>query len=187
MQVANPTRSINRLLLHTVPSAVVHMDIIHILHRIERHNHHTIFALLASHVVHKHVANRRIETSAAHFLWLIVEIDFQHRLLALTYFHIAEIHILNDATSTTICLDAKYALQIRTVHRTVLHKHLLTTARDLRTNHYTAMSIFHDAVADDKILRRQIPLASVRITSTLDGDAVVARVEGAAFNQHILA
>ena len=32
MQVTNLTRSINRLLLHTVPSAVVHMDVIHILH-----------------------------------------------------------------------------------------------------------------------------------------------------------
>ena len=48
------------------------------------------------------------------------------------------------------------------------------------------MTVFHTAVAHDDVFRRTT-VATVAVTAALDGDAVVAGVEVAAFDKHILA
>ena len=49
------------------------------------------------------------------------------------------------------------------------------------------MPVFHRAVSYDDVLAGHVPFPSVRIPAALDGDAVVPGVEGASFDQDILA
>ena len=49
------------------------------------------------------------------------------------------------------------------------------------------MAVLHLTVADDDVLRRHVALASVTVTSALDGNTVVARVEETVFNEHTVA
>ena len=49
------------------------------------------------------------------------------------------------------------------------------------------MPVFHLTVSDDDVLAGYIPFPSVCIPTTLNGDAVVTGVEGASFDQDILA
>ena len=111
----------------------------------------------------------------------------------MTYRNVAEIHILYNASTARVCLDAEHAVEVRTVHRTVLYKHVAASARILGTKHHTAMTILHVAVADDDVLAwttgilTLAALASVFVSSALDGYTVVAGIEDTVFDKHILA
>ena len=115
----------------TVELAVLHVYVVHGICEflvLVSHYHYAVLALLACHVLHIDVLHRGIETSAAHLFRLIVGVYLQHRLLALSYFHIAEIYVLHDTATTGVCLDAKHALKVGGVHLTVLDEHVLASA-----------------------------------------------------------
>ena len=59
---------------------------------------------------------------------LVVEVDFQYRLLAHTDFDVAGVDILDDTATAGVGLDAYHTLQFRRVHHTVVGKHVLATA-----------------------------------------------------------
>ena len=118
---------------------------------------------------------------------LVVEVDLQDRLLADAHLDIAHVDVLDDTTTTRVGLDAEYTLQLRRVHHTVVGIDILTTARDLRTYHHTTMTVLHLTVADDDVLGRHVALTTIAVTTTLDGDTVVARVEVAVLDQYTVA
>ncbi len=49
------------------------------------------------------------------------------------------------------------------------------------------MPIFHTAIADDDVLRRNMQTPSVGVSAALDGNAVISRVENAVLDEHIAA
>ena len=156
-------------------------------------NHHTIFRFLTSDILHRDVANGGIETTTANLARFIVGVELEHSLTALPDGNVAHVDILNDATAARVGLDAKHAVQGRRVHLAVLSIDILTATADFRTDDHTAVTIVKLTVADDDVLRRCTGKASltaftsVVVTSALDGDAVVARVEVAILNQYTVA
>ena len=90
------------LAVNAVERAVVHVDVVDgIGQRVSlvADNHYAILCLLACHVLHGHIANGGVEATAAHFLGLVVGIDFEHGLLALAHGDVAHVDVLDDATS----------------------------------------------------------------------------------------
>ena len=184
------------LAIDTLELTVVYIDVINgISQRISfiAHNHHTILRLLAGDILHRHVANGGVETTAANLFGLIIGIDLEYSFLTLAHGDIAHVDVLNDTTTAGVSLDAEHAVEVRRVHLAVLCKHILATAGNLRADDHAAVTVFHHAVADDDVLRRNTGKAacgtctSVGITSALDSDTVVACVESTAFDEHILA
>ena len=66
-------------------------------------------------------------------------------------------------------------------------EHVLAAATDFRTNHHTAMSVFHLTMTNDDVLARHATCSSIPIPSAFNGNAVIACVEEAMFNQYTIA
>ena len=167
--------------------AVLHCDVGYVLHLVSADDEHAIVALLAGHILHAHLAHGRLEATVAQLSWLVVEVDFQDGFLALAHGDVAHIDVLDESATAVVGLDAEDALQVRGVHHAVLGVYILASARDLRADDHAAMSIFHLAIADDDVLARLIPETTVIISAALDGDAVVAGMEYAVLDEHVLA
>ena len=171
-------------LCHAVEAAVVHVDVIHIRAGVESDNLYAVLALLAGDIVEMHVAHGGQVATAADFVVLIVEVDFQHRLATLSHLDVAGIDILDDTAAAGVGLDAHHAVETGAVHLVVLGKHVAASARDFTADDHTSVSVLHLAVAYDDVLAGFVPESSVHVASALDGDAVVAGVEVAVLNEH---
>ncbi len=185
--VAGLTCDGDGLLLHTIETAVAHGDVLHIDGGVESDDKDAVVAPVAGHVFHRHVAHQRIEASKASLTGLIVEVDLQHSLTALSYLDVAHVDVLNDAASAIVGLDAQYALEIGRVHHAILGEDILTASGNLRSDDHGPMSVLHLAVADDDISGGFLPKTAVVVASALDGDAVVTGVERAVFDDNVLA
>ena len=84
---------------HTVELTVLDIDVIHLTVVGHADNHHAVFRLLTRHVLHPYVAHGGVETTAAHLARLVVGIDFQHRLLALSDGDVAHVDVLNHTAT----------------------------------------------------------------------------------------
>ena len=69
----------------------------------------------------------------------------------------------------------------------ILCIYILATTRNLRTDHYTTMTIFHLTVTDDDVFAWSVPKTSVVVASAFDSDTVVACMEGTVLNKNVLA
>ena len=61
----------------------------------------------------------------------VVEVDLQHTLFADAHLNVLHIDVLDDTASAGVRLDAKYTLQFRRVHHTVVGKYILAASGDL--------------------------------------------------------
>ncbi len=107
-------------LLDVVEVAVLDVDVIHVGDAVERLDEHTVLALITCDVLDVHVAHRWGETAAADFFRLIVEVDLEYRLSALSHLDVAGVDVLDDASAACVGLDADDAVEIGAVHRAVL-------------------------------------------------------------------
>ena len=172
---------------HMIELAVADVDVANVADGVETDNQHAISGLVAGNVVDVDVAHGRVETSAADFVVLVVEVNLDDSLAALSHLDVAHVDVLDDAAATGVCLDAQHAVQIGRIHHAVVGKDVLAAAANLRADHHASMSVVHRAVADDDVLRGHVAFASVAVASALDGYAVVARVEEAVLYQHAVA
>ena len=187
---------VDGLAVHPVELTVPDGDVVHRIGQlgvVVTHNHDAIFRLLAGHVLHRHVTNGGVESATAHLARLVVGVDFQYSLLALSYGDVAHVDVLDDATATGVGLDAQHTVQRGRVHLAVLDIHILTATADFRSDDHATVSVLHLTATDDNILRggaselALATLATVVVTARFDGDAVVARVEETVLNQHSVA
>jgi hypothetical protein len=144
-----------RLLDYTVELTVADSDVVYSVRErvgLVANDHDAVLRLLTGDILHQHVAYDRIVSATAYLLWLVVGVDLQHCLVTLTYGNVTHVDVLDDTTTARVGLYAKHTLQLRRVHHTIVSIYVLATARDLRTNYHTAMSVLHLAVADDYVL-----------------------------------
>ena len=113
---------------HAVEVAVLHVDVIDVSIFLQPDDLYAVLRLLAGDVLNVHVAHDGVEATAADFVVLIVEVDFQHSLLAHAHLDVAGVDVLDDATTARVGLDAHHALQFGRVHHAVMCKHVLATA-----------------------------------------------------------
>ena len=76
-------------------------------------------------------------------------------------------------------------MKIRAVHFAVLDVHVPNIARSLAADRDAAVPVLHRTISHDNVLARNRHPAPIPIAPTLDGDAIVARVELAVFDQHV--
>ncbi len=167
---------------HAVELAVLHVDVIHVDAGVKCDDLHSIFALLTGDVLKVDVAHCGQIAAAANLVVLIVEVDFQHRLGALSHGDVACVDVFDHAAAASVGLYAYHSLKAGTVHLVVLGEHVAASAGNLTADNHTAVSILHLAVADDDVLARLVPQSSVVVSSALYGNAVVAGVEEAVFD-----
>ena len=91
-------------------------------------NHDAIFRLLASDILHRHIADSGVETTAANLTGLVVGVQFQHCLTTLTNGDVAHIDVLDDTTTARIGFYAEHTVEVGRVHLTVLGIDILATA-----------------------------------------------------------
>jgi len=124
-------RDVDRLFLHPVELAVANVDILHIDRVVETDDKNAIVALVAGHIFHVHIAHQGIKATITCLLRLIVEIDFQYGLSALSYFDIAHVDVLDNAAPAVVGLDTEDTVQVGRVHHAVFGIDILATAGDL--------------------------------------------------------
>ena len=187
---------VDGLVVDTVELAVANGDVVHRISQLRvfvAHNHDAVLRLLAGDVLHGDVAYGGIESTTANLAWLVVSIDFQHRLATLTDGDVAHVDVLDDAATARVGLDAQHTVQRGRVHLAVLGIDILATTGNLGTDHHTTMAVVELAIADDDVLRRcagktaLATLTAVVVASALDGNAVVASIEETVLNQHAVA
>ena len=59
---------------------------------------------------------------------VVVKVDFQHALAALSHLDVLHVDILNDAASAGVGLYTQHAVQLRGIHDAVVCKDILATA-----------------------------------------------------------
>ena len=194
--VLRKTNLMDGLTIDTVELAVLDSDVIDGIGQLGvviTYNHHTILRLLAGNILHRDVADGRIETTTAHLAGLVVGIDLKHGLATLPNSDVAHVDILDDASTAGVRLDTQHAVQRRGVHLAVVGIDILTTAGDLRTDDHTTVTVVELRVTDNDILRRTADertlttLTTVVIAAALDSYAVVTRVEIAVLDEHAVA
>ena len=94
------------LVLHPVKPTVFHVYVVDVVGVLQSVEQYAIFALLAVHLLHVHVAHGGVESPATHLFGLVVQVDAHHCLAAFTHLHFSHIDILYHATSAGVCLDA---------------------------------------------------------------------------------
>ena len=174
------------LALHAVEAAVLDVDVVDVVVVLQTIDEDAILALLAGDVLHVDVSHRWDEASLGGFVGFIFQVDAHHGLTALSHAHAPHIYILRHSATAGVGLQTQHTVEVGGVHLAVLDEHVAAATRNLRANHHTAMTIGHGAVAHDDVLRRNVPETSVLVASTLDGDAVVACLEAAVLDEHVL-
>ena len=174
--------------LYIVELAVIDLYVIYVVAAFESHEVNAeVAATGADDILAKHVTYCRREIAVAKFFVFVLEVDTQHGFAALSDLDVAYINILDDAAATVAGLDANHAVEVGAVHFAVLHEKIFVTAGDFATDYYAAVSVEHLAVAHDDVLTGHIPCTTVAVATALDGDAVVAGIEYAVFNQYAVA
>ena len=186
LHVASLARNLDRLLLNAIKLAVLHGDVAHILHLVTADDEGAVVALLASHVLHINLAHTRFETTVAYLLRLVVEVDFQDSLLALSHGDVAHVDVLDDTATAVVGLDAEDAFEVRRVHHAVFSKDILATTGDFTSDDHAAMTVLHLAMADDDVAGRLVPEATIIVATALDGDAVVTGMEHTVLDEYVL-
>ena len=127
----------------------------------------------------------RLRQEVALLAFLVVEVGVHHRVGHLPDSHLPHVHVLDEPTAHGIRLQAQRAVQVRAVHPAVLGEDVPHPARHLAADGHSAVPVLHRAAAHDHVLGGLVQPPSVAVAPALDRDAVVARVELAAFNQHV--
>src|ERR1035437_9643505 len=70
------------------------------------------------------------------------------------------------------------------VHLAILREHVADVAGTFAAHGDAAVAVLHDAVLHDEVLAWRVQAAAVGVAPALDGDAIVAGIEGAAVDQH---
>ena len=83
------------------------------------------------------VADGRGEASVALLAVFVLQVDAEYSFAALTYGDVAYKYILDDSTAACAGLDADDTVEVRTVHRTVLGKHVAASAGYLAADRAT--------------------------------------------------
>ena len=187
LHVACLTSHLYRLLNNASEVTVFNSNVVNILDLVQADDQYTIVTLLAGYILHVYLANSRLEATIADFLSLVVEINLQYCLTTLTNSNVAHVDILNQTTTAVVSLDSQYTLKVRRVHVAVLCIYILASTRNLRTDNYTTMTIFHLTVTDDDVFAWSVPKTSVVVASALDSNTVVASMEGTVLNKNVLA
>src|ERR1017187_10222276 len=146
-------------------------------------NQPRVGALANLQIQHFDVAHYRSERPLGAFL--VGEIDFDGRGRHLSALHVAHVDVLDYAAAHGVVLEAQNAVQVRTVHPAILGKHVADVARAFAAHGDAAVAVLHGAVLHDEVLAGRVQAAAIGIASALDGDAIVAGIEGAAVDQHI--
>ena len=170
-----------------VEAAVFHADVADVAVVVQADDEYAQFAFLAGDVFQVDVAHDGIVAALATFAVFVLQVDAQHGFAALADGDVAHEDVFNHPAAAGAGLDADDAIQIRAVHAAVLDVEVAVAAGDFAAYHHASVAVLHQAVAHDDVFAGDVPAASVLIAAGLDGDAVVARVEGAVFDEHILA
>ena len=144
-----------RLLDYTVELTVANGDVVYGVRErvgLVANDHDAVLRLLTGDILHQHVAYDRIISATANLLRLVVGVDLQHCLVTLTYGNVTHVDVLDDTTTTGVCLYTKHALQLWRVHHTIVSIYVLAATRYLRTDNHTTVSVLHLTVADDDVL-----------------------------------
>ena len=179
--------------MHAVKAAVFQVDVVYVGAVVERHNHYAVLAFLAGYVLHVDVAHCWIESALGDFFRFVVKVDFQHGFGALANLDVAHVNVFYHSSACRIGLYSQYAVKVGAVHLAVLNEHVVAASRYFRADYNAAVAVLHHAVAHYDVLAGQSGVASlaalapVLVASALDGDAVVAGIEYAVFNQYVLA
>src|SRR3954447_19409577 len=119
---------------------------------------------------------------------LLVEVVDQHDTVGhARYLDISHIDLLDHTAAVGIGFDPYRDLEFRAFHQQVLGKDVVHTAGFLAADRESAVAVLHVAVADDDVLAREVAGDAVATAARLERDAVVAGVERAAFDQHVVA
>ena len=187
MNIMTLTRALERFIHNARESTILHVDVIDVVCIIQTIEQDAIFTLLASHILHVHVANGWIESTRSVFFRVVVQVDTQNSLLALSHFYVTHVNVLRNTTSTRIALNTQYTVEIGRIHFAILYEYVIATTSNLRTNYHASMTVFHHAIAHDDVLAWDIPFTSVSISTTLDGNTIVSRMEFTTFYQYVFA
>src|SRR5262245_918798 len=99
---------------------------------------------------------------------------------------VAHEDILDHAAALGVRFEAQRAVEVRAVHIAVFDEDVAHAARNLAAHHDSAVAVLHHAISDDDIFGRRGDAAPVVVPARFDGDAIVAGVEDAIFDQNIL-
>ena len=143
--------------------------------------------MLAGDVLHIDVANGGVMASFAYLVVLIVEVDFQYRLLAHTHLDVLHADVLDDTTSARVGLDTQHPLKLGGIHHAVVGEDVACPTADFAADHHTSVPVTHLTTAYNDVLRRDVPAPSVTVPTALDGDTVVSGIEETVLNQHSVA
>src|SRR5215213_10332754 len=144
-----------------------------------------VAALAALQVLHGEVADDGRELAL--LTLLVVEVHGQDGVGDLAHGDVAEVDVFEEPAAHGVVLEAQRVVEIRAVHRAVLGEEEADAARDFAADGDAAVAVLHPAAADDDVLRRDVQASAVGVAARLDGDAVVACVEGAVFDEHVFA
>ena len=117
----------------------------------------------------------------------ILQFKTEYRLAAFPHSDVTHEDILHFSTSFGIGLYADDAVEVGTVHGAVLHPHIAHAACDFAAHSHAGVSVLHRAVTHYYVFARDIPAATILVTTRFYSDAVIAGVKVAAVNKHIAA
>ena len=138
--------------LDTRPVAILHVDVVDIAAVVKAIENHGILALLADDVSEVDIAHNRIVSAFGNLLRVVVQVDAKHGFTTTSHIDIANIDILDDATTCRRGLDANHAIEVGRIHFAVLHPKVLVAAGNLRTDNHAAMTVGHSAASNNHIL-----------------------------------
>src|SRR5450756_360052 len=140
-------------------------------------------ALLDLQIHHFDIAHHRSERPLLAFL--VVEFDVDGGCRHPAALHVAHVDMLDHAAAHGVVLEAQHAVQVRAVHLAILREHVADIARAFAAHGDATVAVLHDAVLHDEVLARHMQSAAIGVAPALDGDAIVAGIEGAAVDQHV--
>ena len=143
------------LVVYTVELTILNRDVVDSISQLRiliTNNHHAIFRFLTGYILHRHITNDGVETTTAYLTRFIIGINLQYSLATLTNPDVADIDVLDDTTSTRVCLDAKHTVQRWRIHFAVFCKDILATTTDFRTDYHTTMTVVKLAVTNNDVL-----------------------------------
>ena len=146
---------VDGLVVNAIELTVAYCDVVNGIGELRiliTNNHYAILGLLAGYVLHQYIADDGVETATANLAGLVVGVDFQDGLLALSYSDIAHVDVLNDTAAARVGLDTEHTVQIGRVHLAVLSKDILATSGNLGTDNHATMPIVKFTVTDDDVL-----------------------------------
>src|SRR5450756_985120 len=140
-------------------------------------------ALLDVQVHYFDIAHHRSERPLGALL--VIEIDVDGGCRHLAALHVAHVDVLDHAAADRVVLEAQHAVQVRAVHLAILREHVADVAGAFAAHGDTTVAVLHDAVLHDEVLAGRGHSTAIGVAPALDGDAIVAGIEGAAVDQYV--